>query len=252
MTPENAQMLLSRQHSVDDIARWLGVPRLMLENNDPSFGNATQFNQNFLTFSCGFWLKLFESNVNDQLIIQTNTYYMEFVRDAFVQADIEKRWQAYQIAVTTGTYTRNEVRELENRNKLPGLDEPLDPTHLTGSVAGGSNNAPKQPAKASTRAEAIAVESAARLLRKEVAEVQKFAVRHAADADAFAAAITDFYAKHAELVSTTLQWALSEAQGYCAGQAAQVISGDWIAALEMWNTTAYAAGLAALALEEAA
>jgi HK97 family phage portal protein len=253
-TPEQAQMLLSRQHSVDDVARWLGVPRLMLENNDPSFGNAEQFNQNFLTFSLGFWLELFESAINDQLIIQTDTYYVEFVRDAIVQSDIQKRWQAYQVAVTTGTFTRNEIRELENRNKLPGLDEPLDPTHLTGSNEGGANNAPKEPAKRSTntKAEAIAVASAARLLRKEITAVQKLAVRHASHSDEFATAVTAFYDKHAALVADTLTMTTEDARAYCAGQAAQVLNGDWIAALGTWKSDDYAAGLAALALEDAA
>jgi phage portal protein BeeE len=64
MTPEDAQMLLSRKHSVDDVARWLGVPRQMLENSDPSFGNAEQFDQNFITYSMGGWLSLFEFGVN--------------------------------------------------------------------------------------------------------------------------------------------------------------------------------------------
>jgi HK97 family phage portal protein len=250
MTPENAQMLLSRQHSVDEVARWLGVPRLMLENNDPSFGNAAQFNQNFVTFSMGSWLSLFESNVNDQLIIQTDTYYMEFVRDALVRGDIEKRWQAYQVAVMTGTYTRNEVRELENRNKLPGLDEPIDPAFLKGSQAGGSQNAPKNPASA--KAEAIALESAARVLRKEIAAVQKYAVRFAADQDGFVGAVTAFYDNHADLVAATLVWSIEQARQYCASQAAQIVTGDWIAALGTWHTDDYAAGLAALALEEVA
>jgi hypothetical protein len=82
--------------------------------------------------------------------------------------------------------------------------------------------------------------------------VQKAAVRHAADADAFAVEVTDFYAKHVALVADTLQMTTPDAQTYCAGQAHQILNGEWVQALALWQTEAYAAGLAAIALEEVA
>jgi HK97 family phage portal protein len=254
-TPEQAQMLLSRKFSINDIARWLGVPPHMVGDLErATFSNIEEQGLEFVTYSLGPWLTLFEAGINDQLIIQTDTYYVEFVRDALVRGDIAKRWQAYQVAVTTGTFTRNEIRELENRNKLDGLDEPIDPVNLTGSNEGGSNNAPKEPATTSTRtkAEQIAQASASRLLRKEITAVQKMAVRFAADQDAFAQAVTDFYDAHAELVAVTLMMGMDEARGYCSQQALQVLRGDWVSALGAWKTEDYAAGLAAIALEDAA
>jgi HK97 family phage portal protein len=251
LTPEKAQMLLSRKFSINDIARWLGLPPHMLGDLDrATFSNIEHQGQEFVTYSLGPWLSLFEFGINDQLILQPNRFYAEFVRDALVRGDIAARWAAYQIAVTTGTYTRNEVRRLENKKMLDGLDEPLDPAHLTGK--GGSDNAPKEPAKAPPKAEMIATASAARLLRKEITAVQKFAVRCAMDQDAFAQAVTDFYDRHAELVATTLMMGMDDAREYCAGQAAQVVAGEWTAALTLWGNDHYAAGLAALALQEAA
>jgi HK97 family phage portal protein len=267
MTPEKAQMLLSRQFSIDDIARWLGVPRQMLMNSDPSYGNAEQFRQDFVDFYLGPWLSLFEFAINDQLVLVPDRYYAEFTRDAIVRGNLAERWAAYQISVSTGTFTRNEVRRKENMKALPGLDEPLDPAHLTGTQApSGQADTPHAPAKKPataddtpdaarafvTRAEAIAQESAARLLRKEIAAVQKAAVRHAADGDAFVQAVTDFYAKHALLVTESLQMPSADADTYCAGQAHQIVNGNWLEALELWQTSAYAAGLAAIALEETA
>ena len=82
--------------------------------------------------------------------------------------------------------------------------------------------------------------------------MQRLAVRHAADADAFAVAVTAFYADHVTLVGQTLQMTDGEAGEYCAGQAAQIVTGDWVAALALWDTDAYAAGLAGMALEEVA
>lgn len=252
LTPEKAQMLLSRKFSIAEIARWLGLPLHMLAELDRSTNNNIEHQGlEFVIYNLGSWLSLWEFGINDQLVLQPARFYAEFTRDALVRGDIKTRWEAYMHAVTTGTYTRNEVRRLENMKKLPGLDTPLDPTHLTGG--GGSDNATK-PSKpsTSTKAEAIVTESAARLLRKEVAAVQKAAVRNAADVDGFAQEVTNFYAKHADLVAITLAWAPDEAERYCAGQAAQILNGDWVAAVGTWATEAYAAGLAALALEEAA
>jgi hypothetical protein len=266
LTPEKAQMLLSRKFTVTDVARWLGLPPHMIGDLERStFSNIEHQGQEFVTYSLGPWLSLWEFAINDQLILQPNRFYAEFTRDALVRGDIATRWQAYVNAVQIGAMTRNEVRRKENLKKLPGLDKPLDPAHLTGKQP------PKQTAvdksdepvdddedtfadeettpPARTRSEAIAHASATRLLRKEITAVQKLAVKHAAHPDAFAMTVTEFYAKHAELVSQTLSMAPSEAEAYCAGQAAQIVTSDWIAAVDMWKTDAYAAGLAAIALE---
>jgi HK97 family phage portal protein len=250
LDPEKAQMILSRQFTVNDIARWLGLPPHMLGDLERSTNNNIEHQgQEFVTYSLGPWLTLFEFSINDQLVTKPQTYYAEFVRDALVRGDIAARWAAYQIAVSTGTFTRNEVRELENKPKLPGLDTPLDPAHLTGKLPAPAGGGTKGPAS-STKAHAIAVESAARLLRKEIAQVERAAVKHAADADAFAIWVTDFYQTHVALVAETLQMSADDAARYCAGQAAQLLGELGLRAVETWGTTAYASGLAAWALEE--
>jgi len=259
MTPEDAQMLLSRKFSVDDMARWLGVSRQMLENSDPSFGNAEQFDESFQTYTCGGWMSMIEGAVNSQLILAPKTYRAEFNRNANVRAKFSERMAGLVLAAGGPILTRNEARKIENRNKIddPAYDKLIEQQNITGKPAAGTE--PSRPpqrrppsADPNARASAIVVESASRLLLKEVAEVQKLAVRHAADADAFAAAVTEFYAGHAPRVAQWLQMTEAEANAYCAGQAAQLVAGSWLSALEQWKTQDYAAGLAALALEEAA
>lgn len=256
MTPEDAQMLLSRKFSVDDMARWLGVPKQMLENSDPSFGNAEQFDQFFHSQSIGGWLSMIESAVNSQLILAPKTYKAEFNRNADMRAKFSERMAGLVLAAGGPILTRNEARKIENRNKLddPAYDKLIEQQNITGKPSSTAPSAPPQrrPSEANAKASAIVLESASRLLLKEVAEVQKLAVRHAADADAFAAAVTEFYAGHAARVSQWLQMTEADANAYCAGQAAQLVAGSWLSALEQWKTINYAAGLAALALEDAA
>lgn len=258
MTPEDAQMLLSRKFSIDDMARWLGVPRQMLENSDPSFGNAEQFDQNFLTYSMGGWLALFEFAVKAQLILNPKRFYAEFTRDAIARGKLVDRWQVHVAAVNAGIKTVDEARAKEGLNTRGGkANELREPQNITGKPAAPVPD-DDEPARArrrtpSAQSAAIVQESAARVLRKEVAAMQKYAVRHAADEDAWATAVTDFYADHAALVAQTLQVSVEAAQTYCASQAAQIVSrepGAWVETLERWHTAQYAAGLAALALEE--
>jgi HK97 family phage portal protein len=258
MTPEDAQMLLSRKFSVDDIARWLGVPPHMIGSLDRSTNNnIEQQGREFVTFSLGPWLALFEFAIQRQLILNKRRFYAEFMRDGLVIGDMATRWEAYTKAVSTGTFTRNEVRRKENMNKLPGLDKPLDPAHLTGKQSSSAQppakTAPEPDPEDDTearlqRGEAIARASAARLLRKEITAVQKAAVKYAASQDKFLSWVETFYGDPAELVADTLQVDRESAVAYCASQASQVRAG-WIAAVDVWQSASYASGLAALALE---
>ncbi len=262
VTPEDAQMLLSRKFTVDDIARWLGVPRQMLENNDPSFGNAEQFDRSFVAYSLGPWLSLFEFAVAHQLILAPGRYFAQFTREALVRGDLTARWNAHVAAVNAGIKSVDEVRSVENLNTRGGdASELRVPQNIVGKPAAAlpervarqtreDDAEDEDEARAQlARAHAIVVASAARVLRKEVAEVQKLAVRHAQSEDDFAVAVTEFYARHAGLVAATFGVSESAAHDYCANQARQVVSGEWMTALAQWQTPEYAAGVAALALE---
>jgi len=255
MTPEDAQMLLSRKFSIDDIARWLGVPPHMVGSLDRSTNNNIEHQgQEFVTYSLGPWLSLWEAAINDQLLLVPETYYAEFQRDALVRGDLATRWQAHQIAVSTGTYTRNEVRRMENKNALPGLDTPLDPAHLTGKPPqSGPRPASAEPDDedaSSRQAKAIVVSAASRLLRKEIAALSKAAERYASDSEGWAVAVTEFYSKHVALVVETLQVSAEDAGIYCADQARQAIDG--VAGMEAWAVPAYAEAIAGWALGQEA
>lgn len=272
LTPDKAQMLLSRKFSITDIARWLGLPPHMLGDLDrATFSNIEHQGQEFVTYALGSWLSLWEFAINDQLILQPNRFYAEFTRDALVRGDIATRWAAHVSAVNAGLKTPNEARRVENLNRIPGQADQLRvPQNITGkprAAAAGPRQRPPAPdpdddaeeddqAEAAAArmavAEAIVVESAARLLRLEVHAVQKQAVKLAADADRWAVWVTAFYAAHAARVAQALAMTPGAAEAYCAGQAAQLLGEPGLIAVDQWQTKAYAAGLAALALEEAA
>lgn len=264
MSPEDFQMLLSRKFSVTDIARWLGLPPHMLGDLDKSsFSNIEHQGQEFVTYSLGPWLSMWEFACSDQLVLNTERFYVEFERDALVRGDIATRWEAHLKSVHGGIKTVDEVRVKEGLNKRGGkADELRQPQNITGKPAAAEpdEDAPKAPAKRpapvedddADQARAIVVESAARVLRKEIKAMQKLAVQFAADGDAWAAAVTDFYTRHAELLGETLLMSKAAADAYCAGQASQVLVHGIAVVESAWTEPTYAKGLAAWALEREA
>ena len=265
MTAEEAQMLTSREFSVLDIARWLGLPPHMLGDLKGSTGksNLEQQGQEFVTFSLGGWLALFEFAVNGQLVLDPDELHAEFVRDALVRGTLAVRWAAHVKAVTTGTFTRNEVRVMENKNKIDGLDEPLEPANITGGTAqvqdtpdddddgrGRTPNDDRRDDKPDAKLEDFATAAARRILHKEITAARKAAVKFAADEDAYADWVAGFYKKHVTLVAETLCLTREASERYCVRQAQQLLGEPGLAALETWALRDYAAGVGALALEE--
>ena len=257
LTPEDAQMLLSRKFSIDDMARWLGVPRQMLENSDPSFGNAEQFNQAFIDFTMGPWLALWEFGINRQLIL-VDKYFAQFKRQALLRGNMTARATAVIGYVNAGLMSVDEGRGIEDLPKRGGkADELRTPQNITGKpkVEGeeppADDAAPKPPPKKTgppdeedaprKRARAIVTESAARVLRKEVQAAQKAAVKYADNAEAWEAFVDRFYAEHYPLVMQTMLLDESTAKGYCALQCAELHDG--LAVTEAW-TPAYLASMA--------
>ncbi len=262
MSPEDFQMIVSRQFSVTDISRWLGLPPHMLGDlAKSSFSNIEHQGQEFVTYSLGPWLSLWEFACSDQLVLNTERFYVEFERDALVRGDIATRWAAHVASVNAGIVTVDEVRDVENKNRRGGeADELRVPQNIAGKpTTGDPSEAPPVPKKKpapvpvedddADQARAIVVESASRILRKEIKAVQKFAVQFASNEDAFADALTAFYSKHVELLRESLLMPESQANAYCSGQASQVLQHGIAVVESLWMEPTYAKGLAAWALE---
>lgn len=259
MDPEKAQMLLSRKFSVTDIARWLGLPPHMLGDLDrATFTNIEHQGQEFVTYSLGPWLSLWEFAVNDRLILRPETYYAEFTRDALVRGDIATRWEAYVKGVNAGIVAPNEVREKENLRKVDGLDQPRTPANITGNppASEGPTTRPRsrripsdedeeepdeEDEGARTRARAIVRESAARVLRKEIRAALHAGVKYSAAGKEWAAWVNDFYADYHEFVMQTMLMDEAMARAYVAFHRTELQAG--FAVTKEW-TPDYLANLA--------
>lgn len=263
LTPEDSQFLLSRQFSVTEMARWLGLPPHKIADLSRSTNNNIEHQALEYHDDLSGWAVNIEQAILRDLILNPARFFAEFNLDVILRADAAARGELYSKLFNIGAVSQNDVRTRENWNKIPNGDtyfvpanmRPTDAPYDAATAAQASG--PPVPAGAPPKAldvnvpglEAIAVGSASTLLKKEINTVRRLAVKHAADADAFAVSVTDFYAGHVDLVMAWLHTSRAVAEAYCAGQSAQILTGDWLVAVTLWKTEDYAAGLLGLALE---
>lgn len=256
LTPEDSQMLTSQQFSVTEMARWLGVPPHKIADLSRSTNNNIEHQGlEYVTDSLSPWLVLIEQAILQQLILAPDRYFAEFNVDALMRGDSVARGEFYKSMFAVGAASPNEIRSRENQNNYPDGDQYFVPANMRpidqpfdAAAASTFNSSSAPPATTSSpKAEAIVIESAARVLRKEVKAVQAAAVKFAADGDAFAQWVTTFYDGHQALVAQTLCLSEDDAAQYCVNQAQQILNGSWMTALESWQQPGYAQALATLA-----
>jgi len=125
INPDDAQMLESRGFSVEEICRWFRVPPFMVGHSEKSTSWGTGIEQQmigFLTFTLAPWLRRIEQAINKDLLTPADRarYYAKFSVEGLLRADSAARAQFYSGMVNNGILTRDEVRELEDREPMGG------------------------------------------------------------------------------------------------------------------------------------
>lgn len=123
INPDDAQLLESRAFSVEEICRWFRVPPFMVGHSEKSTSWGTGIEQQmigFLTFTLGPWLRRLEQAINKDLLKQSPSFYAKFAVEGLLRADSAGRASFYSSMVNNGILTRDEVRELEDREPMGG------------------------------------------------------------------------------------------------------------------------------------
>ena len=113
MANEDAQWLESRMFSVEDVARILGVPPHLLMQTDKqtSWGSGVaEQNEGLARYTLRPWTDLIEASL-DRLEPDIGH---EFAYGALLRPSTTLRYQAYQMALSSGWMTIDEVRDLED------------------------------------------------------------------------------------------------------------------------------------------
>lgn len=136
MNPQDAELLSTREFSVEEIARWFGVPPHMIGHTgkSTSWGSGIeQQNLGFLTFVLETWLDSIEKAISKDLINpeQRSTYYAEHVVEGLMRSDSAGRAALYSSASQNGWMTREEIRSKENLPHITGTDTLTVQSNLT-------------------------------------------------------------------------------------------------------------------------
>lgn len=125
INPNDAQLLESRAFSVEEICRWFRVPPFMVGHSEKSTSWGTGIEQQmigFLTFTLGPWLRRIEQAISKDLLSPSDRlrFYPKFAVEGLLRADSTGRANFYSAMVNNGILTRDEVRELEDREPMGG------------------------------------------------------------------------------------------------------------------------------------
>jgi HK97 family phage portal protein len=178
--PQDSQFLETRQFQTLEIARMFGIPpHLLFELTHATFTNIEHQSLEFVIYHLRPWLINFEQQIFKSLFLPREReagYYTEFLVDGITRGDIATRYNAYSVGLTNGIYSINEVRRLENMNKIPGGDTHYIPLNMSALGADGkpaASDAAKNP-NTPTREQSYVVythplllDAADRILRRE-------------------------------------------------------------------------------------
>lgn len=123
--PGDAQLLESRGFSVEAICRWFRVDPSLVGHGSKDSNWGTGLEQKmiwFLTFTLAPWLRRIEQAISKDLLTagERLRYYPKFSVEGLLRADSTGRAAFYTAMAANGVLTRDEIRELEDRQPMGG------------------------------------------------------------------------------------------------------------------------------------
>ena len=122
ISPNEAQFLETRKFQIDEIARIFRVPPHMVGDLEKSsFSNIEQQSLEFVKYTLDPWVSRWEQAIARSLFSQTEktTYFIKFNVDGLLRGDYQSRMQGYSIGRNAGWMSANDIRELENLDRIP-------------------------------------------------------------------------------------------------------------------------------------
>jgi HK97 family phage portal protein len=122
ISPEQAQFLETRKFQINEIARIFRVPPHMVGDLEKSsFSNIEQQSLEFVTYTLAPWLirweqALFRVLLNEK---EKDELFFKFNVDGLLRGDYASRMSGYAIGRQNGWLSANDIRELENLNRIP-------------------------------------------------------------------------------------------------------------------------------------
>lgn len=125
ISPEQAQFLETRKFQIDEIARIFRVPPHMVGDLEKSsFSNIEQQSLEFVKYTLDPWVIRWEQSLSRSLLNEDEKrkYFFKFNLEGLLRGDYESRMSGYATARQNGWMSANDIRELENLDKIPAED----------------------------------------------------------------------------------------------------------------------------------
>ena len=146
ISPEQAQFLETRKFQINEIARIFRVPPHMVGDLEKSsFSNIEQQSLEFVKYTLDPWVVRWEQSITRALLTQTEKarYFVKFNLEGLLRGDYESRMNGYATARQNGWMSANDIRELENLDRIPAeeggdlylINGNMLPLHQAGAFA---------------------------------------------------------------------------------------------------------------------
>lgn len=122
ISPEQAQFLETRKFQINEIARIFRIPPHMLADLEKSsFSNIEQQSLEFVKYTLDPWVVRWEQAMCRALLSESEkpTVFIKFNVDGLLRGDYASRMSGYATARQNGWMSANDIRELENLDRIP-------------------------------------------------------------------------------------------------------------------------------------
>ena len=122
ISPEQAQFLETRKFQINEIARIFRVPPHMVGDLEKSsFSNIEQQSLEFVKYTLDPWVIRWEQAISRSLLRpdEKKLYFAKFNLDGLLRGDYVSRMNGYATARQNGWMSANDIRELENLDRIP-------------------------------------------------------------------------------------------------------------------------------------
>ena len=122
ISPEQAQFLETRKFQINEIARIFRVPPHMVGDLEKSsFSNIEQQSLEFVKYTLDPWVIRWEQSLARSLFSATDkkNLFFKFNVEGLLRGDYQSRMAGYATARQNGWMSANDIRELENLDRIP-------------------------------------------------------------------------------------------------------------------------------------
>ena len=149
MSGVDSQHLETRRFQVEEICRGYGVFPVMVGHSDKAstFASTEAFFGGHVKHTLAPWHRAWTQRLDEMLLDGSGPLFAEFDVRYLLAGSIKDRALYARTMAEMGIYTRNELRDEEGKDPLPGLDEPLTPLN-TNAGKKATQDAQDDPAAA--------------------------------------------------------------------------------------------------------